>query len=189
MISMLKAPGTERLKLTLGYLLSNFAFKFSFRRYTEGAGAPADPHDSTYVRPAQPPPTVAAEPVMVGGDWRSSSSPPSPPLARAPSHADSTFMARDRARLLRGRRAAEARRADERAGVHSLATSLLHRLGFPPHDAITVPHSFIWAVVIAFVGMLWKFVGWKWAVALPLSFLLLKLSVDSGIEGMVSNPA
>jgi len=28
----------------------------------DGVGAPADPHDSTYVRPTQPPPTVAASP-------------------------------------------------------------------------------------------------------------------------------
>jgi len=32
----LKAPGTERFKLEYGELLSNFAVKFTLRRYTEG---------------------------------------------------------------------------------------------------------------------------------------------------------
>ena len=31
----LKAPGTKRLKLKSDELLSNFAFKFNLRRYTE----------------------------------------------------------------------------------------------------------------------------------------------------------
>jgi len=32
---MLKAPGTERLKLKHEKLLSNFGFKFNLRRYTQ----------------------------------------------------------------------------------------------------------------------------------------------------------
>ena len=32
----LKAPGTMRLKLKYGKLLSSFAFRFNLRRYTEG---------------------------------------------------------------------------------------------------------------------------------------------------------
>jgi hypothetical protein len=35
MKSMLKAPGTKRLKLTCDGLLSSFAFKFKLRRYTQ----------------------------------------------------------------------------------------------------------------------------------------------------------
>jgi len=34
MKSKLIAPGTERLKLKLGYLLSNLGFNFNLRRYT-----------------------------------------------------------------------------------------------------------------------------------------------------------
>ena len=33
---VLKAPGTTRLKLKYGKLLSSFAFKFNLRRYIEG---------------------------------------------------------------------------------------------------------------------------------------------------------
>ena len=32
---MLKAPKTNRLKLKIGVLLSNFAFKFNLRRHTQ----------------------------------------------------------------------------------------------------------------------------------------------------------
>ena len=35
----LKAPGTKRLKLAYGRLLSNFAFKFDLRRYHKGGSA------------------------------------------------------------------------------------------------------------------------------------------------------
>ena len=37
----LKAPGTKRLKLEYDGLLSNFAFKFNLRRYTQGLLAEA----------------------------------------------------------------------------------------------------------------------------------------------------
>jgi hypothetical protein len=33
---LLKAPGTERLKLKYEELLSNFGFKFNLRRYSKG---------------------------------------------------------------------------------------------------------------------------------------------------------
>ena len=33
---MLKPPGTERLKVKCGILLSNYAFKFDLRRYSTG---------------------------------------------------------------------------------------------------------------------------------------------------------
>jgi len=36
MKSLLKVPGTKRLKLNYGRLLSSFAYKFRLRRYTKG---------------------------------------------------------------------------------------------------------------------------------------------------------
>ena len=42
MKSMLKAPGTKRLKLTYDKLLSSFGSKFNLRRYTKVVGEKAE---------------------------------------------------------------------------------------------------------------------------------------------------
>ena len=39
---VLKAPGTKRLKLKCGQLLSNFAFNFNLHRYNEGVKTKLD---------------------------------------------------------------------------------------------------------------------------------------------------
>ena len=50
MKSALKAPGTKRMKLQCGELLSSFAFKFDLRRYNKGR--PSDGATQLYVAAA-----------------------------------------------------------------------------------------------------------------------------------------
>ena len=76
MKTIMKAPGTgtKHLKLKYDQLLSTFAFNFNLRRFTQGVGAPADPHDPTYVYDPTyvpltvSPPTVEARPVLADAE-------------------------------------------------------------------------------------------------------------------------